>query len=105
MSWQFKGAIEKITTFLFGKEGDSDFLDMRTRIQDKDMYKAILFYRVIQKKFNCETAKLIADTMERLSISVGGKGREEGVETLKQKPFPRVQRILTGVEEIGEETG
>ncbi|MEX2738067.1 MAG: hypothetical protein Q6356_003245 [Candidatus Wukongarchaeota archaeon] len=95
--------IKKIADFLFGRdknEKDSQFLDRRTDVAGKNMFSALMYYRILQEKFSCKVAGDIANVIERLSISMGRKGREEGVVTLMRRDFPTVQNIRMGLSEL-----
>lgn len=97
-----KGTVEKVADFLFGKakdESDSQFLDRRTDVSGKEMFKALTYYRILQERFKCETAGAVADILERLSISVNRQGRLEGVNVLLQK-FPKQETLLKGFSEL-----
>lgn len=97
-----KGTVEKVADFLFGKakgETDSQFLDRRTDVSGKEMFKALTYYRILEERFKCETAGAVADILERLSISVERKGRLEGVNVLLQQ-FPKQETLLKGFSEL-----
>lgn len=94
-----EGTVRKIADYLFGKstqESDSKFLDRRTDVSGKDMFAALTYYRILQERFNCETAGAIADILERLSISLERKGRLEAVQTLMQQ-FPKTETLIRGL--------
>jgi len=103
LSYQSEGVISKITHYLFGKDESSDFLDMRTKVARFDGVnpKTIMFYRILEKKFECKTAKIIADTLERLAIAI--EGRKEATEALRSQRFPKTEKILYSYESEEEE--
>ena len=78
-----------------GKLNESQYMDMRTRITGEDTMKALIFYGVLKEGLKCKEAGQIKDMVERLLIARGGKGREEGVEILKQN-FPRIREVDKG---------
>ena len=86
--------------FLFNlPSGDSDGLDMRTRITSADQMKAMMYYGVLAKSLGSDKAGEIKDLMERLLISSdNGAGRAEAVETLRQN-LPRKVEIDRGTDE------
>lgn len=99
-----KGVVDKVADFLFGKakgESASQFLDRRTDVSGKEMFKALTYYRILQERFKCETAGSVADILERLSISKDRMGRVEGVNVLLQK-FPKEETVLKGFSELLE---
>lgn len=87
--------------FLFGSTGmgDSEFLDMRTRIRSDKMLKLLLYYAVMGESMSSETALVIKDATERLLISQDSEdspnGRREAVEVLKQN-FPKRVEVEKG---------
>ena len=87
--------------FLFNKGNlsESKYMDMRTRITSEDTMRALIFYGVLKEGLKCKAAGDIKDMIERMLIARGGKGREEGVEILKQN-FPRVREVAKGFEKI-----
>jgi len=97
-----QGTVRKIAEYLFGKakeESDSQFLDRRTDVTGKEMFRALTYYRILQERFECDTAGSIADILERLSISVQRKGRLEAVQTLMQQ-FPKTETLEQGISEL-----
>jgi len=97
-----QGTVRKIADYLFGKakeESDSQFLDRRTDVSGKEMFRALTYYRILQERFDCVTAGSIADILERLSISVERKGRIEAVHTLMQQ-FPKTETLEQGISEL-----
>jgi len=94
-----ESTVRKIADFLFGKgdkETNSQFLDRRTDIHGKEMFTALTYYRILQERFDCETAGAIGDILERLSISMERKGRTEAVQTLMQQ-FPKTETLIRGI--------
>lgn len=87
--------------FLFdkGKLSESQFMDMRTRITSEDTMRALIFYGILSEGLECDKAGEIKDMIERMLIARGGKGREEGVEILKQN-FPRIREVEKGYENL-----
>ena len=84
-----QGTVTKITEYLFSKLGlsESQFLDMRGDVKGRDTFSAIVYYRILDEYYGCESAKIIADLLLRLSISTGersGSGRTEAVAVLMQ---------------------
>ncbi|MHC4714960.1 MAG: hypothetical protein ACYTAN_17090 [Planctomycetota bacterium] len=84
-----QATVTKITEYLFSKLGlsESQFLDMRGDVKGRDTFSAIVYYRILDEYYGCESAKIIADLLLRLSISTGertGSGRTEAVAVLMQ---------------------
>lgn len=97
-----EATIRKIAEFLFGKadgESDNQFLDRRTDVSGREMFRALTFYRIIEEKFHSKAAGQIASILERLSISKIRLGRAEGV-TAIQGQFPKVETIAIGTSEL-----
>jgi hypothetical protein len=103
LSYQDKSFINKVAEYLFGESKDSKYLDLRTRVKGEGIYKAVLYYRFFEEKYNCKTAGIIADIMERLAISIEGKGREEAVQAIQKTILPKTQPVYIGSEEITKE--
>jgi hypothetical protein len=100
LSYQDRSFINRVAEYLFGESKDSKYLDLRTRVKGEGIYKAILYYRFFEEKYNCKTAGIIADIMERLAISIDGKGREEAVQAIQKTILPKTQPVYIGSEEI-----
>lgn len=103
-SGQDKGVIKQVGDFLFGKPQsgsleDGEFLDMRTDVNTKQMYTALLYYRVLGASFQCKAATLIANILERLAVSTDREGRKEGVMALLQK-IQSPKYLPTGFDEL-----
>jgi hypothetical protein len=105
-----EATVRKISDFLFGKDIDSKYMDIRTEITGKQMFTALTYYRILQEQLKCKTAGVIADILERLSISTQRRGRSEGVQVLMQQ-LPKTETLMQGVSELlirktqGEPTG
>jgi hypothetical protein len=99
-----KATVQQVSSYLFqDPKNDSDkFLDTRTDIQGKNTFSALLFYRLLGECFTCSNAKVVADIIERLSISKTRKGREEAV-TVLQGNLPKTQKVMSGTD--GMSTG
>ena len=78
---------------------DSQFLDMRTRINSEATMKGLVFYGILKEGLNCDAAGEIKDMLERMLIARGGTGREEAVAILQQN-LPRVREVDKGREII-----
>lgn len=96
-----QATVTKITEFLFGKKDltESQFLDMRADIKGRDTFSAIVYYRILHEFYGCESARVIADLLERLSISKTREGRSEAVAVLCQN-LPKETIIPTGVDRM-----
>lgn len=96
-----QATVTAITEFLFGKKGltESQYLDMRSDIKGRDTFSAIVYYRILQEFYGCESARVIADLLERLSISKTRSGRSEAVAVLCQN-LPKEIRIPEGVDRM-----
>lgn len=94
-----QGVVNKINAFLFGKGKleDNEFLDMRTDIKGKKMFQALTYYRLLEKYYDCGSAGVIANVLERLSISDTRAGRIEGVKVLIGG-VPKEKTILQGID-------
>lgn len=57
--------------------------------------RALLFYSILGYNLKCDAAKAIKDTIERMLIARGGKGRAEGVAILQQA-FPKIREVSKG---------
>ena len=92
--------VRKIFNYLFGKGdmSDSQHLDMRTRIKGREMFGALVFFRVLDEHFDCKTAKKVANILERMSVSDSGMGRLEGVTVLSAPTLPKEIQILRGID-------
>jgi phosphopentomutase len=95
-------AVDKVLDFLFRKPVISDngeesqFLDTRTDISNREVYSTIMYYRLLQEQYSCDAAGKIADIIERLAISNNRMGRLEGVNILKQE-LPKKEMIIRGI--------
>lgn len=94
-----EATVKKISDFLFGKEFESKYMDMRTEITGKQMFTALTYYRILQEQLKCKAAGAIADILERLAVSTERRGRLEGVQVLMQQ-FPKTETLLQGVSEL-----
>lgn len=99
-----KGAVDKVLDFLFRKPvkaqngEESQFLDTRTDISNREIYSSLMYYRILQEQYGCQAAGEIADVIERLAISNNRLGRLEGVNILKQE-LPKKEVLMRGVAE------
>lgn len=78
----------QIADFLFKdskKDETGESLDMRTAIDNKDMFAVIVYYRVLGSYFKCTIAHEVANILERLSLSMNRESRHEAVISLLQK--------------------
>lgn len=98
---------DKIGEFLFRKpkEGDngqeSKFLDTSTVIMNKSDYDVLTYYRILHEAYDCKSAGIIADILERLNIATvrspeSWNSRSEAVEILRQ-PLPKKETVLHGI--------
>lgn len=99
-----QATVTRITDFLFGNKDltESQYLDMRADIKGREVFSAIVYYRILHEYYGCESARVIADLLERLSISTGvrsGSGRSEAVAVLCQN-LPKETIIPTGVDRM-----
>jgi len=97
-----EATVRKIADYLFGKatkESDNQFLDRRTDVSGREMFRALTFYRIIEEKFHSKAAGQIASILERLSISKTRLGRAEGVQSIMGQ-FPKVETISIGTSEL-----
>ena len=78
---------------------DSQFLDMRTRINSEATMKGLVFYGILKEGLDCDAAGEIKDMLERMLIARGGTGRGEAVAILQQN-LPRVREVDKGREVI-----
>jgi len=102
-----QGTVRNIADFLFGKaknETDNQYLDRRTDISGREMFRALTLYRVIEETFNSEAAGAIGSVLERLSISKTRLGRSEGVTSIMGQ-FPKVETISVGVSDLLKKEG
>lgn len=83
-----EATVKKISDFLFNIDG----LDARTDIRESKVYRALMYYRILETNYDCVEAGAIADIMEKLAISRDRQGREEGVRVLGQG-MPKSQKI------------
>lgn len=81
------------------KPSDTDFFDMRSNINTKQMMKAILYYGGLQTAFNSESAKQKKNFIERLLISYMGIGREQATRVLEQN-FPKKVEVEHGSDKM-----
>lgn len=96
-----QATVTRITDFLFGKKEltESQYLDMRSDIKGRDVFSAIVYYRILNEYYGCESARVIADLLERLSVSSSREGRSEAVAVLCQN-LPKETVIPTGVDSM-----
>lgn len=97
-----KAVTKQIANFLFEKPGleeSGEFLDTRTDINTKAMFKAILYYRVLGEMLKCKAATSVGNILERLSISSNREGRREAVISLLQK-LPSPKYLPSGMDEL-----
>jgi hypothetical protein len=82
--------------FLFHKEANSEYLDMRTQVKSDKMSEMLLYYSIMGNTYGIDVCMDIKDTVERLLISrLPDTGRRQAVETLKQN-FPKRVEIEKG---------
>lgn len=96
-----KSTLRKVTDFLFGRpEADKSdqFLDMRTDIDSKEMFKALTYYKILAESYKCQSAGRIANLLERLMISSKRSGRIEAVRSIIQQA-EKENTLLRGIEE------
>ena len=93
--------VKQISNFLFQDphKDSANYLDIRTDISGREMFTALLFYRILGESFNCKGAMIIGDIIERLSISRKRLGREEGVRILEQG-LPKGAKVFVGSDTI-----
>ena len=84
---------KQVLEYLFGKDGAGKFLDTKTEITDRNTFKTLMYYRILEEQCESEAAGAIASVIERLAISSKRMGRLEGVAVLKQE-MPRVETII-----------
>jgi len=97
-----KAVTKQIANYLFEKpelEDSGEFLDIRTDINTKNMFSALLYYRLLGGYFKCKAATLVANILERLSISSNREGRREAVISLLQK-LPSPKYLPSGMDEL-----
>jgi hypothetical protein len=98
-----QATVKGIFQYLFGKgEGEKEFsesqyLDMRSDISGKQMFGALMYYRILHEQLGCKSAGDIADLLLRLSISATRGGRKEGVTVLLQN-LPKETTIPVGID-------
>lgn len=102
------GAVKKVLDYLFGKDGGSQFLDMRTEVSDREFFSTLTYYRLLEEEYSCKAAGAVANILERLAVSNKRMGRLEGVTILKQQ-LPKEEVLLKGLadsikESMGGET-
>jgi hypothetical protein len=76
---------------------ESRALDMRSNFTNKEMLQAVLYYGSLNEAYGIDKAKNIKDFIERCLIGIDGKGREQGVEVLRQN-FPKKVEVEHGYE-------
>ena len=97
-----KAVTKQIANYLFEKpitEEAGEFLDIRTDINTKEMFSALLYYRLLGGYFKCAAATQVANILERLSISSNREGRREAVIALLQK-LPSPKYLPSGMDEL-----
>ena len=98
-----KGTVTAIKEFLFGrgkgvkKLTESQFMDMRGRINGKNFYQALTYYRILDEYYGSEASKIIANLLLRLSVSDKSLGRMEAVTVLLQR-LPKQEEIPVGTD-------
>lgn len=93
-----KSVVREISKFGFG--GDiSDSIDARTDINNSEITKSIIYYRILEGCFACKEAGIIANITEKLLVSKDRMGRTEAVQALMQK-FPKSEKMYQEVEKI-----
>lgn len=78
-------------------EDNSKAMDMRSRIVNRDMLRALIYYGSINEAYKSDGAKNIKDFVERLLIAFEGRGRMEAVDVLRQN-FPKKIEVEKGHE-------
>lgn len=97
-----KAVTKQIANYLFEKpiQGETgEFLDIRTDINTKNMFSALLYYRILSTYFESKAAGHVANILERLSISSNREGRKEAVIALLQK-LPSPKYLPSGMDEL-----
>jgi len=97
-----KAVTKQIANYLFEKpapEETGEFLDIRTDVNTKDMFSALLYYRLLSGYFKSKAATMVANILERLSISTNREGRREAVIALLQK-LPSPKYLPSGMDEL-----
>jgi hypothetical protein len=91
---------EKLHDFL--TEQQKKHSDMNARITSGDTLRALQLWRLLGKK-GVKEADDMADILERLTVSLGGRGREEIVDALRSVPKTSPAGRLGGVPPEEEE--
>lgn len=97
-----KAVTKQIANYLFQeptKDETGEFLDIRTDINTRNMFSALLYYRILSSYFESKAAGFVANILERLSISTNREGRREAVISLLQK-LPSPKYLPSGMDEL-----
>ena len=87
--------VKKVLQFLFGEDSTSKYMDMRTEIQEKELFKTLTYYRLLEEDYECRAAGSVANILERLAVSAKRMGRIEGVTILRQQ-LPKEDIVIRG---------
>ena len=87
--------VKKVLQFLFGEDSTSKYMDMRTEVQEKELFKTLTYYRLLEEDYECKAAGSVANILERLAVSSKRMGRIEGVTILRQQ-LPEESVIIRG---------
>lgn len=100
--------MRKVTEYLFGMHSsdedknknpiDNDYLAMRTDIGGKEIFNALAYYGIMEKHLGSKVSADIRRLIQLQCISLGRKGRGEGVKTVETGQFPAVEKLLQGYE-------
>ena len=91
---------EKLHDFL--TEQQDRHADMNARITSTETLTALQLWRLLEEKGVGEAGEM-ADVLERLTVSLGGRGREEIVDALRSVPKGQPSGRLGGVTPDEEE--
>jgi len=75
----------------------SEFMDMRTRVVNLDIFRALVYYGTMSTHFKINSAEEAKNLIERLLVGYEGRARSEAVETLRQQ-FAKKVEVETGKE-------
>lgn len=94
-------SIKKVIAFLFGPK-DGQLLDTATDIKNKQFYKTLTYYRILDEEYGCDAAKGVCNILERLAISTNRGGRLEAT-NMFTKELPKEEILLRGMAKSLEE--
>lgn len=96
-----KSVQKKMNQFLTEHEDENK--DMNARITSDETLRALQLWRLLESK-DIEEAGTMADTLERLTVSIGGEGRKEVVDAIKSVPSIPTKARFGGLQMMeGEE--